>query len=65
MVGVELSDATRAKAVLDHCLAEGHLILMSAGTAGRCVRFMPPLVVSADEIGEALQTFGAALKATG
>ena len=65
MVGVELSDALRAKAIIDHCLNEGHMILMAAGTAGRCVRFMPPLVVNADEISEGLQAFGTALKATG
>jgi 4-aminobutyrate aminotransferase len=64
MVGVELAEALRAKAVIDHCLAEGHMILMAAGTAGRCIRFMPPLVVTGDEISEGLQVFGAALKAT-
>jgi len=64
MVGVELADAARAKAVIDHCLNEGHMILMAAGTAGRCVRFMPPLVVTAEEINEGLQAFGTALKAT-
>ena len=37
---------------------------MNAGTSGTVLRWMPPLVVTDDEIGEALQAFGAALKAT-
>ena len=47
-----------------HCLHDGRLILMSAGTDGTVLRWMPPLVVNAAEIDEALQAFGAALKAT-
>jgi 4-aminobutyrate aminotransferase-like enzyme len=49
---------------MHHCLEDGHLILMSAGTDGTVLRWMPPLVVTAAEIDEALQTFAAALKAT-
>ncbi|MBA3984097.1 MAG: aminotransferase class III-fold pyridoxal phosphate-dependent enzyme [Acidimicrobiia bacterium] len=64
MIGTEFDDGERAKSVAAHCLAEGRMILMTAGTAGRCVRWMPPLVVSADEIDEGLQSFAAALKAT-
>jgi 4-aminobutyrate aminotransferase-like enzyme len=64
MVATEFHDPQRAKEVVAHCLAEGRMILMTAGTAGRCVRWMPPLVVSADEIDEGLQSFAAALKAT-
>ena len=37
---------------------------MSAGTDGTVLRWMPPLVVSAAEIDEALAAFAAALKAT-
>ena len=57
-------DPARVAAVAAHCLREGHLILMSAGTDGTVLRWMPPLVVSADEIDEALAAFAAALKAT-
>lgn len=64
MVGTELHDAARVAAIQKHCLEEGHLILMNAGTYGRTLRWMPPLVVTADEIDLALATFGAALKAT-
>jgi 4-aminobutyrate aminotransferase len=64
MVATGFADATRVPAILQHCLREGHLILMSAGTYGRDIRWMPPLVVTAAEIDEALGAFAAALKAT-
>jgi 4-aminobutyrate aminotransferase len=64
MVAAEFATATRVAAVQKHCLAEGHLILMSAGTYGNIVRFMPPLVVSEAEIDQALECFGRALEAT-
>jgi 4-aminobutyrate aminotransferase len=57
-------DTGRVAAILGHCLEDGHLILMSAGTYSHTVRFMPPLVVSEAEIDEALQVFEKALKAT-
>lgn len=64
MVASELSDSTRVSAVLHHCLVEGHLILMNAGTLGRAIRWMPPLVVTEAEIDTALGAFDAALAAT-
>jgi 4-aminobutyrate aminotransferase len=64
MVATVFEDPGRVAAVMQHCLHEGRLILMSAGTDGTALRWMPPLVVSAGEIDEALQAFAAALKAT-
>jgi 4-aminobutyrate aminotransferase len=64
MVGTEFSDAARVTAIQKHCLDQGRLILMNAGTYGRCLRWMPPLVVNEREIDTALAAFGAALKAT-
>lgn len=64
MVGTEFSDPARVAAIQQHCLREGKLILMNAGTYGRCLRWMPPLVVDESEIAEALAAFEAALKAT-
>ncbi len=64
MVATVFADPARVGAVMRHCLNEGRLILMSAGTDGTVLRWMPPLVVTAAEIDEALQAFGAALKAT-
>jgi 4-aminobutyrate aminotransferase len=64
MVGTEFHDPARVSAILAHCLEEGRLILMNAGTYGKCLRWMPPLVVSEQEIELALAAFAAALKAT-
>ena len=64
MVGVEFDDAARVAAITKHCLEEGRMILMNAGTYGRTLRWMPPLVVSEREIDLGLAAFGAAVKAT-
>jgi 4-aminobutyrate aminotransferase-like enzyme len=64
MVGTELTDAARVAAIQKHCLEEGRMILMNAGTYGTTLRWMPPLVVNEHEIEIGLAAFGAALKAT-
>lgn len=64
MVGTEFADAARVAAIQQHCLRQGHLILMNAGTYGRCLRWMPPLVVTEQEVEQALAAFAAAVKAT-
>ena len=64
MVGTVFEDPARVPRVLEHCLTEGHLILMNAGTYGNVIRWMPPLVVTAEEIDEGVQAFSNALKAT-
>ena len=64
MIGTEFSDAARVSAVQKHCLEEGRVILMNAGTYGKCLRWMPPLVVNEHEVEIALAAFEAALKAT-
>jgi 4-aminobutyrate aminotransferase len=64
MVGTVFEDAARVPRVLEHCLTEGHVILMNAGTYGNVIRWMPPLVVTAQEIDEGVQAFSNALKAT-
>ena len=64
MVGSQFSDPARVAAIQKHCLDEGHLILMNAGTNNDVLRWMPPLVVSEAEIATALAAFAAALKST-
>ncbi|MCU1368631.1 MAG: gabT [Ilumatobacteraceae bacterium] len=64
MVGTELADAGRVAAIQKHCLEEGRMILMNAGTYGTTLRWMPPLVVNEHEIEIGLGAFEAALKAT-
>ncbi len=65
MLATEFESPDRAKAIVDHCLTEGNLILMTAGTRKRTIRWMPPLVVNSDEVSEALSAFEAAIRATG
>ena len=64
MVATEFDDAARVAAVQQHCLDRGRLIMMNAGTYGKCLRWMPPLVVDAREIDLALESFAGALQAT-
>ena len=64
MVAVEFDSADRAAAIVEHCLDQNHVILMTAGTRKRTVRWMPPLIVTADEISEAVDAFSAAIRAT-
>jgi 4-aminobutyrate aminotransferase len=70
MVAAELThadrspDAARTAAVMDHCLRESNLVLMSCGADGNVVRFMPPLVVSEEQIDDAVAAFDKALAAT-
>lgn len=65
MVATEFDTAERAEAVVAHCLREHRLILMLAGTRNRTIRWMPPLVVTSDEVNEATRAFAAAIRATG
>ena len=64
MIGTDFNDPARVAAIQARCLSEGHLILMNAGTYGRTLRWMPPLVVNEREVDLALAAFGAAVKAT-
>jgi 4-aminobutyrate aminotransferase-like enzyme len=65
MVATEFDSAERARAIVDHCLTEHSLILMTAGTRNRTIRWIPPLVVTADDINDAVTAFAAAIRATG
>ena len=64
MIGTDFNDPARVAAVQARCLSEGHLIVMTAGTYGRTLRWMPPLIVNEREIDLALAAFGGAVKAT-
>ena len=65
MVATEFDTPDRALAVVEHCLREHRVILMLAGTRNRTVRWMPPLVVTASEVTEAVDAFASAIRATG
>ena len=61
MIAAQFDTAARTSAVVSHCLREGSLLLMTAGSAGTTLRFMPPLTVSAEEIDIALAALDKAL----
>jgi len=64
MVASEFNSSDRAVAIVQHCLSENKVILMNAGTRNRTIRWMPPLIVTSDEVAEALRAFEAAIRAT-
>jgi 4-aminobutyrate aminotransferase len=64
MNAAQFTDPARVSAILKHALEESRVILMSAGTLGNVIRFMPPLVTTADEIEIALGAVRSAMKAT-
>jgi 4-aminobutyrate aminotransferase len=57
-------DRTTAKAVIGECLDNG-LLLLTCGPHDNTVRWIPPLVVTADQIGEGIEIFEKALQSTG
>ncbi|WP_395155198.1 aspartate aminotransferase family protein [Ilumatobacter sp.] len=61
MIAAQFDTAAHTSAVVQHCLHEGNLITMTAGSAGTTLRFMPPLTVTADEIDHALDALDKAL----
>jgi 4-aminobutyrate aminotransferase len=66
MVGVEFTslegkpDKKAAKAIQQACLEE-RMLLLTCGTWDNTIRFIPPLVVTAEQIGDGLARFGRAL----
>jgi 4-aminobutyrate aminotransferase len=64
MVALETPEPERTTALIAHCLREGRMILMSAGSKGQVTRFMPPLVVTAEEVDRCLDAVREAWKAT-
>jgi 4-aminobutyrate aminotransferase len=70
MVGVEFvaadgrPDAAAAKAVQRACLEE-RLLLLTCGTFENVIRWIPPLVVTAEQIEAAVATFEGALRRAG
>lgn len=62
--GTGRPDPARTSAVIDHARTDGKVLLMNAGTWANVIRFMSPLVVSADEVDLALDALGAALDET-
>jgi 4-aminobutyrate aminotransferase len=68
MIGIEFTtaagepDKETAKAVVQKCLDE-KLILLTCGTYGNVIRWIPPLIIKDDHLDEAWAIFTGALKA--
>ena len=61
MIAADLATASDTAAVVQHCLNESNLLLMTAGAAGNTIRFMPPLTVSEEEVDLAIDALNKAL----
>lgn len=64
MLACELSDAATAKAVASACHAEG-LFVLTCGTDGNVLRFLPPLVIEDHLLEEAIAILDKAFTAVG
>ena len=60
MRAFELADAASAKTLAKYCYEHG-LILVTAGTYGNVIRILMPLIVTDEQMGEALDVMEAGL----
>ena len=61
MLAVEFKDNAAAKQIMESCLKDG-LILISCGTRDQVIRFIPPLIITKEQIDTAVNIFEEALK---
>jgi 4-aminobutyrate aminotransferase len=61
MIGVEFQEHDTVKKILEHCL-KGQLIMISCGKYDQVIRFIPPLIVTKEQIDTAVNIFEEALK---
>lgn len=61
MLACDLRSAEETKAVVQHCLNESNVIIMTAGAKGNTIRFMPPLTVSEEEVETVLDALSKAI----
>ncbi|WP_309032735.1 aminotransferase class III-fold pyridoxal phosphate-dependent enzyme, partial [Streptomyces alfalfae] len=62
MLAIEFADPAVTQRVVAACL-ERHLIVTTAGARGAAVRWMPPLVISREELDQAIAVFDDAVDA--
>ncbi|MFC1495901.1 aspartate aminotransferase family protein [Candidatus Margulisiibacteriota bacterium] len=60
MLGVDFGDNTVVRKIMDDCL-NNQLVLISTGGSGTVIRFVPPLIVTKEQIDCALTIFEKAL----
>jgi len=61
MVGVEFHESAPAKAVQASCLKQ-NLLLLTCGTYENTIRWIPPLIVTEDQINKAVNIFEIAVQ---
>ena len=61
MIGAEFKDGEAAKQIMEACLKSG-LIIISCGTRDHVIRFIPPLIITKEQIDSAVNIFEEALK---
>nr|WP_305909022.1 aspartate aminotransferase family protein [Methylomarinum sp. Ch1-1]MDP4521897.1 aspartate aminotransferase family protein [Methylomarinum sp. Ch1-1] len=53
ILGLDIGDGNRAKAIVDACFQSG-LLIASCGTGGRVVKLIPPLTIPEDDLKDGL-----------
>ncbi|MDA0977129.1 MAG: aspartate aminotransferase family protein [Proteobacteria bacterium] len=54
IVGLDVGESARAKAIVDDCFARG-LLIASCGTGGRVLKVIPPLTIPGDDLEQGLK----------
>lgn len=55
ILGLDVGDGTRARAIVDACFADG-LLITACGTGGRVLKLIPPLTIPDDDLQQGLDT---------
>ena len=53
IMGLDVGDGNRAKAIVEDCFQAG-LLIASCGTGGRVVKLIPPLTIPDDDLKDGL-----------
>lgn len=61
IMGLDVGDGARARAIVDRCFAEG-LLIAACGTGGRVVKLIPPLTIPEEDLQQGLNTLVAATR---
>lgn len=59
--GTMTPNATATKAVIEYCTKRG-VVVISCGTYGNCVRLLPPLIISDEQLDDGLAVFEEAIR---
>ncbi|MGC8510924.1 MAG: 4-aminobutyrate--2-oxoglutarate transaminase [Acidimicrobiales bacterium] len=62
--GTKIPNAAAAKSIVSYCNERG-VIALSCGTFGNVIRLLPPLVISDEQLADAMSVFASAVRAAG